>query len=438
MNRLAFILISVCLWVGFQAHAETTASPPALSIAASTNSAAINESAPVPVPPPLERAVLRYRTGNAWYCFIVAWGVAVPALFMFSGFSARLRDAAKRVGRKWYFALCLYIFGLLAVQYVLDWPLSFYLGFVRAHAYELSNQTFAKWFGDSLKELMVLCVAGAVCAWVPYLLLKKSPRRWWFYAGLAAIPFYFFSMLIEPVAVEPLFNQFTPVKNKVLEAKILALAERAGIHGGRVFEVNKSVDTRTVNAYVTGFMGTKRIVLWDTALNKLSEHELLFVMGHEMGHYALGHIVKGMLLACVLTFAALYGIHRTAGIFLVRWRKRFGFTELSDFASLPLLMLLGQVFMFVLLPIGLAYSRHIEHEADRFGLEITHYNHSAATGFTRLQEEDLMIPRPGWVYIILRASHPSIGDRIDFFNSYKPWEKGEPMKYEKYFGPTAP
>jgi Zn-dependent protease with chaperone function len=438
MNRLAFILISVCFWIGYRANAQTTPSPPASSIAASTNAAAIDESVPVPVPPPLERAVLRYRTGNAWYCFIIVWGAAVPALFLFSGFSARLRDASKRVGRKWYFALCLYIFGFLAVKYVVDWPLSFYLEFVRAHAYELSTQTFAKWFGDSLKELMVLCVAGAVCAWVPYLLLKKSPRRWWFYAGLAAVPFYFFSMLIEPVAVEPLFNQFTPVKNKVLEAKILTLAERAGIHGSRVFEVNKSVDTRTVNAYVTGFMGTKRIVLWDTALNKLSEHELLFVMGHEMGHYALGHIVKGMLLACVLTFAALYGIHRTAGFFLTRWGKRFGFTELSDFASLPLLLLLGQVFMFVLLPIGLAYSRHIEHEADRFGLEITQFNHSAATGFTRLQEEDLMIPRPGWVYTILRASHPSIGDRIDFFNSYKPWKKGEPMKYEKYFGPAVP
>ena len=101
-----------------------------------------------------------------------------------------------------------------------------------------------------------------------------------------------------------------------------------------------------------------------------------------------------------LTFVVLYGIHRLAGVLLVRWRKRFGFEELSDFASLPLLMLLAQVFMLVLMPIGLAYSRHIEHEADRFGLEITHYNHSAATGFTRLQEENLGVPRPGWFYTI--------------------------------------
>jgi STE24 endopeptidase len=434
MSRLIIIIISFCLGSDFAVNAAPTI--PQIT-AVPTNTSAIDESAPVPVPPPLERAVLHYRTGNALACVVVIWGIAVPALLLFSGFSARLRDAARRLGRKWYFALCLYLLALLAVDYALDWPLSYYLGFVRAHAYDLSNQTFGKWFGDSLKELMVMFVGGALFLWVPYWLIRKSPRRWWFYAGLAMIVFYFFSLLIEPVAVEPLFNKFTPVQNKVLEAKILALAERGGIHGSRVYQVNKSVDTKTVNAYVTGFLGTKRIVLWDTALNKLTEHELLFVMGHEMGHFALGHVVKGILFASLLTFVALYGIHRTAGTLIARWRKRFGFDTLSDFASLPLLMLLAQVFSLLLMPIGLAYSRHIEHEADRFGLEITHYNHSAATGFVRLQNEDLAIPRPGWIYTLFRASHPSIGDRIDFFNSYRPWEKSEPMKYEKYFAPPA-
>jgi STE24 endopeptidase len=439
MNRFVIILACFSLWIGLDVNSTSAADPLNPPVAAiTTNSAAIDETVPVPVPPPVEKAVQRYRTGNAWYCVVVLWGIAVPALILFTGFSARLRDIARRLGRKWYFALCLYLAGLLLANYVLDWPLSFYLEFVRAHAYDLSNQTFAKWFGDSLKELLVMMVAGVMFLWVPYWLLKKSPCRWWLYAGLAAVPFYFFTMLIEPVAVEPLFNRFTPIQDKALETKILALAERAGIHGSRVFEVNKSVDTKMVNAYVTGFMGTKRIVLWDTALNKLNEHELLFVMGHEMGHFALRHVVMGMLLGCVLTFVALYGIHRAAGILMARWQKRFGFAELSDFASLPLLAMLGQIFMLVLIPIGLTYSRHIEHEADRFGLEITHYNHSAATGFARLQAEDLAVPRPGWFYTIMRASHPSIGERIDFFNSYKPWENGGPVKYENYFAPAGP
>ena len=176
---------------------------------------------------------------------------------------------------------------------------------MRLHAYGLSNQSFGKWFGDSLKELGILIVLGALVLWLPYWLLKKSPRRWWLYAALAMIPFYFFVQLIRPVVVEPMFNQFTPIENKVLEAKILALAERAGIHGSRVYEVKKSVDTKTANAYVTGFLGTKRIVLWDTILNKLDDRELLFVMGHEMGHYALNHVVKGILFLSALTLAGV-------------------------------------------------------------------------------------------------------------------------------------
>jgi Zn-dependent protease with chaperone function len=186
---------------------------------------------------------------------------------------------------------------------------------------------------------------------------------------------------------------------------------------------------------VTGFLGTKRIVLWDTILNKLDDRELLFVMGHEMGHYALNHVVKGILFLSALTLAAFYGIHRTVYYLIKLGRGRFGFDELSDIASLPLMVLLINMFSLLLTPVGFAYSRHLEHEADRFGLELTHYNHSAATGFVRLQQENLGMPRPGLFYTIWRATHPSIGERIDFFNAYKPWERGEPSKYERYFQP---
>lgn len=398
-----------------------------------TNTTAIAESVPVPAPPPTELALQRYHTGNGWWCILTIWDIAVPALVLFTGLSARLRDAARRIGQKWYFSLCIYIALLAAVFFVLTLPLDYYLGFVRAHFYGLSSQTFSKWLGDSLKEQAALIVVGWLVIWLPYLMIRKSPHRWWIYAGLAMIPLYFAGQLAKPLVFDPLFNQFSEIQNKQLEQKILALAERAGIHASRVYEVKKSVDTKTVNAYVTGFLGTKRIVLWDTALAKLNEHELLFVMGHEMGHYALGHVVKGILFLSVLTFVALYGIHRLGAKCTRRWQSRFGFSELSDTASLPLLILLLNIFSLALTPIGFAYSRHLEHEADRFGLELTHFNHSAATGFTRLQEENLSVPRPGWFFTVWRGTHPSIGDRIDFFNTYKPWETGEPLKYGEYF-----
>jgi STE24 endopeptidase len=398
-----------------------------------TNAIATAESVPVPVPAPSELALRRYHTSNGWWCVRTAWDIAAPALILFSGLSARLRNIARRLGRKWYFSLCIYVALLTTVFFVLTLPLDYYLGFVRAHFYGLSNQTFSKWLSDALMEQAALVVIGWLVLWLPYLLIRKSPRHWWFYAGLAMIPVYFAGQLAKPLVFDPLFNQFTEIHDKSLEQKILALAERAGIHDSRVYEVKKSVDTKTVNAYVTGFLGTKRIVLWDTALAKLDEHELLFVMGHEMGHYALGHVVKGILCLAALTFVALYGLHRLAAIVIRRCKNRFGFDEPADMASLPLAILLLNLFALILMPIGFAYSRHLEHEADRFGLELTHFNHSAATGFARLQEENLSVPRPGWFYTLWRGTHPSIGDRIDFFNTYKPWESGAPLQYEDVF-----
>ncbi|MDB6066356.1 MAG: Zn-dependent protease with chaperone function [Pedosphaera sp.] len=432
MRYLFFILLIVLVFGGV-AWGQT----PALS-AEDTNvvaaSVSVGEGVPVAVPAPSEKALRHYHTGMVLLGVRTVWELALPSLLLFSGFSARLRDFARRLGRgKWYFSLCIYFLLLALLIYGLSWPLDYYQGFVRPHAYGLSEQTFGKWFGDSLKELAILSVVGVLLLWVPYQLLRRSPRRWWLYAGLGMIPVFFFVQLIRPVVLEPMFNQFTPIENKVLETKILALADRAGIHGSRVYEVKKSVDTKTANAYVTGFMGTKRIVLWDTILSRLNERELLFVMGHEMGHYALGHVVKGILFLSALTLVAFYGIHRAGLAVIGLARGRLGFEQISDIASLPLMLLLMNVFSLVLIPVGFAYSRHLEHEADRFGLEITHYNHSAGTGFVRLLTEDLGVPRPGLLYTLWFGTHPSIGDRIDFFNSYKPWEKGERSKYEGYF-----
>lgn len=269
--------------------------------------------------------------------------------------------------------------------------------------------------------------------WIPYLLLKKSPKRWWLYVAILMIPFLFFVMLISPIWIDPLFNDFGTMKDKALEAKILALAEKSGIEGSHVFEVNKSVDTKTVNAYVTGFMGTKRIVLWDTIIAKFSEKELLFVMAHEMAHYVLGHVIKSIIFFSTLLMITLYAAYKTVSGLINRFKSRFGFEQLSDIASLPLILLLVNLFYFVISPIENAYSRYQEREADRFGLELTQTNHAAALAFVKLQEENLAIPGPGWFYKLWRSSYPTLGDRIDFCNNYHPWEEGKSLKYERYF-----
>ena len=180
-----------------------------------------------------------------------------------------------------------------------------------------------------------------------------------------------------------------------------------------------------MNAYVTGLGSTKRIVLWDTLLAELNQREVLFVMAHEMGHYVLNHVIQGIssgfwpsLPGCTPFIA--WPLFSSA-----RCRVRFGFSELSDIASLPLIVLLTSVMSLVLSPAVFAYSRYTEHEADRFGLELTQDNHAAATAFVKLQQENLGNPRPGFLYTFWRGSHPSLGDRIDFANTYRPWTSGQ-------------
>ena len=387
----------------------------------------------VAVPEPTEQAMRYYTSGCVLWWMNTAWGILIPLLVLFTGLSARIRDGARAIGRKWFFVIGVYVVIYTLLNFVIDLPLDYYQGFVRQHAYELSNQTVGKWLGDALLSLLVGLIVVSAVAWVPYLLLRKSPKRWWLYTGMAAVPFMVFVVLVSPLWIDPLFNDFGPMQDKALETKILALAERSGIEGGRVYEVNKSVDTKAVNAYVTGFMGSKRIVLWDTTIEKLQEDELLFVMAHEMGHFVLGHVATGIALFSVVIVVVLYLIHRTAGVVIERFKERFGFDELSDIASLPLIIALVNVLSLVITPVVLTYTRHIEHESDRFGLEITHDNSAAARGFVALQTHNLGNPRPGLLYQIWRSSHPSLGDRIDFCNEYRPWETGEPSKYGDLF-----
>ena len=297
------VLLLVALLVSPIAMALTQTSGSALSTGLGTQATA---DVRVPVPEPSEEALAYHRSGNVLWVVTTLWGLLIPALFLFTGLSARIRTWATAIGRKWFFVIGFYFVMFSVIAFVIDLPLSYYQGYVREHAYGLSNQTFGKWAGDQGKSLMVGIVAGVLFLWVPYLLLRKSPRRWWLYTGLLVIPFIALLVLVQPIAIDPLFNKFGPMKDKALEARILQLAERAGIEGSRVFEVAKSEDTKALNAYVTGVGGTKRIVLWDTIIATLAPPELLVVMGHEMGHYVLGHVWKLILFLSTVIMAMLY------------------------------------------------------------------------------------------------------------------------------------
>jgi Zn-dependent protease with chaperone function len=393
-----------------------------------------SDTGEVAVPEPSALAVRYYRTGVPLWVAGTLLDLAIPALLLWSGWSARMRTAARRLARgRWYPTVALYGILYVIVMAVLEFPFGWYVGFVRQHAYGLSTQSASQFLGDGAKAAAVGCVVAALTLWIPYLLIRRSPRRWWLWTGLAAMPLATLALVVTPIWIDPLFDRYGPMRDQVLEKRIVALARRAGIEGGRVYEVAKSEDTRQVNAYVTGLGATKRIVLWDTLVDRLTPDEVLFVMGHEMGHYVLHHTALVILGATLLVTSSMYAVHRVAGVLLGRWSRRFGVERLDDPASLPLLALVVGVVSLAVTPVVLATSRYMEHEADRFGLEITRDNHVAARTFVKLQQENLGVPRTGLLDHLWRDSHPDVADRIEFANRYRPWATGGTLRYGDRF-----
>ncbi len=398
---------------------------------------------PVEVPPATDEAMRYYREGMVLWAIAVLVGFVVPASILFTGFSATLRRWARRIGGPWSLgtarqrgrgaaielATAVFVAIYFAIAHLAVLPLAFYAGFVRQHAYGLSNQSVGQWLGEFLTAIGLETAFFVMIIPVGYSMLNAMRRRWWIAASVGAVITIIALRVVHPIWVAPLLDEYGPMQSRALEAEILDLAERSGIEGSRVFEVKKSADTKQVNASVTGFLGTKRIVLWDTIIDRLERDQLLFVMGHELGHYALGHAWKGLVLTGLALVATFYLAQLVLPKIVSRFRNRFGFDDLGDVASLPLFILTFAVLSFATTPVGNAISRHWEHEADRFGLEITQSNRAAATTFVELQLHNLVNPRPGVIYMLWRGSHPPLAERVGFANAYRPWESGAELRY---------
>lgn len=386
------------------------------------------------MPTPDDLTLSYYWSGNLWYVLRTLWFFAVPLWLLSSGRAARLRDAVEARVASPAARAALFIAGFSLIVWLLDRPLAFYLSYLRQHAYGLSNLTIPRYAELALTGFAVrtgvLLVGGSLLFW----LLRRFPRRWWAVASVGIVPLAFFMVEVWPVWIEPLFHDFGRMKDRELEARILDLARRSGVPGDQVYEVAKSTDTKATNAYVAGLMGTKRIVLWDTLLERMEPDEVLFVMGHEIGHYALDHMLRGFAMTC-LALPLLFFAARWVGERVVdRKGASWGVRDLADPAAWPLHLVVFTALMMVGDPVYLAVSRQVEHDADVFALELTRDNEAAERAYRKLQSHNLAHPDPGPVYRFFRQSHPSIADRIRLARSYRPWETGEPLRYADVIG----
>ncbi|MCL5670823.1 MAG: M48 family metallopeptidase [Acidobacteria bacterium] len=355
-----------------------------------------------------------------------------------AGIGVVFRNWARRISSR-HFVQCLVFAPLFFITVrLLLFPFVYYADFVVDHKFGLMTQGFGSWMADWGKALILSIIAGTVMVWIFYWVVRRAPRRWWFYFWAVTVPITLFVMFIEPFVVEPLFYKFPPLDatRPALVARIEDMLHHAGlkIPRRRILEMNASSKTNTLNAYVSGLGASKRVVVWDTTLKKMTDDETLLVLGHETGHYVLHHILKEFVLIelVVLVLMALGFV--AVRKLIRRYGGRTGVEGEGDLASLPVMLLVLTLMTFFSSPLVNGISRHYEHQADLFALEVTHGvvpdpNAAEARAFQIMGEQDLSDPDPNPFIVFWLYSHPPIDQRIKFALSYKPWAEGKPMQF---------
>jgi STE24 endopeptidase len=459
MRRTAFNFLFTLLIVTLFARTFHAAQqPPLNSPAASAQQQMQNSSAPsapAATPPQTEapRKITAYTLPPDLYRKAHTRGRILFSLRLFSFFytvsilwfilqrrlSAKYRDCAENFPRSRFLQALLFTPLLVLTIHVLRLPLDVLEEWIEK-SYGISVQPWGSWIGDWAKAQFLVILIGIPLVWILYSVIHKSPRRWWLYFWFVSLPIILLIVFISPYVIEPMFNKFEPLTSKASELvpRLQNVTRRAGqeIPPERMFWMKASDKTISTNAYVSGFGASKRIVIWDTAIAQETPDEVVTDFGHEMGHYVLGHIWKGIIFGAALLFVLLYLGYRSIGWLLARWGARWGVRGLDDLASLPALLLLITVFAFLANPITSAFSRFEENQADIYSLEVTHGilpdpGQASAHEFQVWGETVFDDPDPNSIDVLLFYDHPTTADRIHLFVTYDPWSKGEQPQFVK-------
>jgi STE24 endopeptidase len=386
-----------------------------------------------------EKAVAYSRAGYSLYFLSVFIGFVVLISALRFGFVARIRDFAEQTTENRFLQGLIFIPAVALILDLADLPVHMAWHGLSLR-YEQSVQGWGSWFLDWSKAIFIELAFLALMGLILFLVIRKSPRRWWFYFWLASLPIILGIFILEPIVIDPLFHKFEPLANQhpELTTDLQKLTQRAGLQipRDRMFLMDASTKTNEINAYVTGFGASKRVVIFDNTILKLTPQETLFIFGHESGHYVLNHIRNGFLFFAVVSLIVWYGAYRLLHVILARWGTRWKVYGPQDWAALAVLLLILEGIMFFSSPILNGYSRIQEHAADVFGLELIHgivpnSAQVAAHAFQALGEIDLADPNPPAFITFWMYSHPPLAQRLVFAHSYDPWGKHQPPKYIK-------
>jgi len=334
-------------------------------------------------------------------------------LFIRLGLSNDLEILIRKFFANDYITLIAYVLILGAASAIIFSPVNFYTGYYLEHKYNLSNQTFWKWIWEGLKSSLVGAVIGLPLLLLFFFVIRSFNVMWWLPFGVLMFVVSVLLAQIVPIVILPIFYKITPVENENLKLRIVDLGKNAGMKVENVFKLNMSKNTKKANAAFTGLGKTKRILLGDTFLDNYTEDEIETVIAHELGHYKNKHIIKNIAIGTIssfLTFFLIAQLHKLS----LDW---FGFSNITQIASLPLLVLWGGIIGLLLTPITNAISRKFEHEADRYAVTSTDKKEVFIKTLEKLTEQNLgdreLHPFIEWFFY----SHPSINNRTKWLRS---------------------
>jgi STE24 endopeptidase len=356
-----------------------------------------------------------YFEGGYW---LILWnallGLGIAALLMGTKPSTTVRDWTRRVARWRWLSDGLYGGFYAGATWTLSLPLAIYEGFVREHAYGMATQGFGDWFGEQLMALAVMTVVMALSVSLLYAVLRRAGQAWWLWATGVSVGLMALGALVAPIWIEPLFNTYKPVEDGPVKRAVLAMAHANGVPADNVYEVDASRQTTRVSANVSGIGGTASVRLNDNLLRRSGEDEIRAVMGHEIGHYAMHHIIKSMVEIGVLVLVAFalsaWAMRRLLARWGDRWRVPSGPQGVADVGTLPLLAGLIGLFMFLATPITNTIERTMEAEADMWSLNLA--REPLGLSETMLKLAEYRKTEPGPIEEFIFFDHPSAHSRI--------------------------
>lgn len=296
-----------------------------------------------------------------------------------------------------------YVLVFLIISRLLSLPFDLYRGQIIEHRFGLSAQTAAGWFADYGKSALIGLLLSAVALTGLYVLITRCPAHWWFFAGTAFALFLFLGSYLYPLLIDPLFYRFTDLEDRELQEEIMKMAGKAGIEVERVLVADASRRTHKANAYFSGIGRTRRIVIYDTLLQRFTSEEALAVIAHEMGHWRHGHLWRGLLISAAGSFVALYALQ----LILMKMGLH------ADFRALPLALLFFALLSMAAAPAQNALSRSREREADRCAFVLTGDPAPLVSLYQKLARVNLSVVQPHPLLKAALYTHPPLMERIE-------------------------